>query len=205
MAKTITKKDSKANYNAIMFCMKAGAKESENYGLNALYVKKGQVVATDGHRLHYAPITNIPNGLYEYSKVKTSITLTRNTSIRYPDYEAVIPTTFKHETIVDNAELAHLARSAKIISTSNYQAAILTFNSGLKVQIDNYEDGNMYGETAISQPVDPELTIGLNIHYLIDALKGLGEQVTIGLQDDNCHPMIFKDAINTALIMPMRV
>lgn len=213
---SITRKESRAKYDAIMFCIKALDKpHCGNREVNLLCIKKDHVVATDGHRLHYVPMSGIPVGLYEYSKKKTTITLKLRIGevYRYPDYKRVIPETFMHETEVNNAELASLCRSAKIISSNMYMGVRLTFDKYLKVEMNNPDIGNMWGETKISSPVKPKFEIALNVHYLIDSLKGLGKQVVIKLQEKENDPLIFRDVKEPfgeddgkmALIMPMRL
>lgn len=209
---TITKKEAQTNYNAIMFCVKAMAKYEDygSYTMNSLYIKDNWLFATDGHRLHYTPVIDIPDGLYEYSKVKTTITL-KPTDGKFPNVQAVIPTSFTYEITVDNAELTHLAKAARIMAKSecggtyHYSGATLTFNGRLRVEQINPDAGNMWGEVDINPRLQSELKIGINCQYLIDALDKLGEQVTIGLQDTPEQAVIFRDEIYTALVMPMRI
>ena len=69
----------------------------------------------------------------------------------------------------------------------------------------NPDIGYMDGQVDIDNPIDPELKLGINVQYLIEALQGLDKQVTIKLQHKDNEPMIFRDKSRVALIMPMRV
>ena len=87
-----------------------------------------------------------------------------------------------------------------------WRGITLTFNGRLDIHAVNPDLGTMDAHVDTSHPVDPEIKIGMSVKYLIDALTGFkGNNVTIGLQDSDSKPLIFKNRNQTALIMPMRV
>jgi len=58
--------------------------EATRYYLNYVYVADGEMVATDGHRLHLAK-TELENGFYDKAGNKVEVDAT------FPDYHRVIP------------------------------------------------------------------------------------------------------------------
>ena len=202
----ITKKD-KTNFDAITYCVKAKGNDTDEWsGMNLVYIEKNRVVGTDGHRLHIAWAKGIPDGIYEYSKTKQMITL-KAVNHSYPDIGVALPS-FKSvslEVTADTKEFLHMAKMAKIMTTSDYSGTCLTFNGWLNIKVVNPDLGDMTGNVNISKTIDPEIKLGINLKYVIDALKGLGKQVTIGLQEEEGKPIIIRDKNRSALIMPMRI
>lgn len=203
---TINKKTDKGNFDAIMYCIKAkGSARSAVFGMQHLYIKQGRIMATDGDRAHITRINNIPDGMYEYGKVRSVITL-KPVESQFPDVLAVIPKTFDHICKVDTAKLLQLCKMAAILSPAGpYQSLHLTFNGHLNLHMVNPDVGYMDGQVDIDNPINPELKLGINVRYLIEALQGLDKQVTIKLQHNDTAPMIFRDNSKVALIMPMKV
>lgn len=212
MKTTITRKQDKDTYDKIAWCVKA--KEKDAYGwhnINLLCVNQRRLIATDGHRIHLARV-NLPDGIYDYHKTKSAITLEKTTFEEFPNVSNFIPKTYAHKVTVKRKELLRRCKQAKIISSDQYQGITLNFNGRLDIKAVNPDIGDMTAHTDIDQPVDPEITIGMNVKYLIDALTGLqGNEVTIGLQgmrDKQRYSdkiMIIRNHTQAALIMPMRV
>lgn len=209
----ITKKD-KTNFDAINYCVKAKAREIDQRipGTEFILIKKNQAITTDGHRLHIARVKDIPDGLYEYSKAKSLIFLKTaqysnawNSPPKFPDVSHVIPKTFFYEVTADTKEFLHIAKMAKIMIADHYQGICLTFNGCLNIKVVNPDLGDMTGDVFINKAVKPEIKLGINLKYLIDALKGLDKEVTIGLQESEGKPIIIRDENRSALIMPMRI
>jgi len=200
----LTKKENKQDFEALTFCDNARAHCRDNHVINCVFVTKGRAMATDGHRLHIAWAKDIPDGLYEFSKAKSVITL-EPTEGSFPDVNKVLPKTSNHTVTADTKELLQMSKMAKIMMSSNYRGAKLTFNGCLNIEVINPDEGNMTGDVSISNTVTPELAVGINIKYVIDALKGLGKQTTIDLQEGEGKPLIFRDTKRTALVMPMRI
>lgn len=199
---TINKKQDKSNFDAIMYCVKARGKDWPS--LEYLCIKQGRIMATDSHRAHITRINNILDGMYEYGKVRFVITL-KPVESQFPDINAIISKSFDHICKVDTAKLLQLCKMAAILSNSHYQQTNLTFNGHLDLHMVNPDVGYMDGQVDIDNPINPELKLGINVRYLIEALQGLDKQVTIKLQHNDTAPMIFRDNSKVALIMPMKV
>ncbi len=206
----ITKKQDPETYDAVMFCIKAIGKLGrphwqDKHGIELLCVNQGRLITTDGHRVHFTRV-NLPNGLYVYKKVKSVITLEpAKYNNKYPNVSNVIPKTCAHTITVQRKDLLRRCKQAKVISFDKYQGITLTFNGRLNIHAVNPDLGNMDAHVDTSRVVDPEIKIGMNVRYLIDALTGLtGKEITIGLNDETM-PLIFRSKTQAALIMPMRV
>jgi len=80
----------------ILFCVRAVTKDDLHYGgaTNMLCVQSGQMIATDGHRIHIYKLMNpLADGLYRVI-VKTKVKITIHQEIdppQFPDWERIIP------------------------------------------------------------------------------------------------------------------
>lgn len=91
------------------------------------------------------------------------------------------------------------------MTEDQYHGLALTFNGRLDLKIVNPDIGDMTAHVNLDQPVKPEIKVGMNVRYLIDALMGLKDnQITICLSDESML-LILKTKTQAALIMPMRV
>ena len=208
----ITKKQDPETYDAVMFCIKAIGKFGrphwqDKQGIELLCVNQGRLITTDSHRAHLTRV-NLPNGLYVYKKVKSTITLEpAKYNNKYPNVSNVIPKTFAHTITVQRKDLLRRCKQAKVILSTpyDYHGITLTFNGRLDIHAVNPDLGTMDAHVDTSQAVDPEVIIGMNVKYLIDALTGLkGKEITIGFNDETM-PLILRNKAQAALIMPMRV
>lgn len=200
---TLTKKADKVTWNAVTFCERARSRDNRKPALKKLAVTRNRLAATDGNRLHYTKIKGISSGLYDYQKVKSTITLTPVEGT-YPDINTVIPKTYAHKIKVHREELLHLAKNAMIISNERYRSMIMTFNGRLDIKSVNPDIGTMEGHIETSWFVDPEISIYVNPQFVIDALKdSKTDLVTININGPK-NAVVLNDSINTGLIMPMR-
>jgi hypothetical protein len=81
------------DYVGILWVIKARSTEESRYGLQFITAKDGEIIATDGHRLHiYKTEMVIKNGNYEViSSNKNEIILEAIKDIEYPKWEDVFP------------------------------------------------------------------------------------------------------------------
>jgi hypothetical protein len=61
--------------------------------LRCLSVEDGLVVGTDGTRIHYAYVDNIPNGIYSFERNGGELHLVEENLTTYPDWKKVLPDT----------------------------------------------------------------------------------------------------------------
>jgi len=207
----ITRKTHKELFNAVEFCHKASftdkSKSDRPYYYNTLEVKNGRLCATDGARLHYQPITDLPNGVYDYSKKGSTITLTKHDNNNYPDIDKVIPRQYAHTVEVNRDELLRICRQALIMVNNHWSCLYLTFNGHLEVKVSNPDLGEYASETETSKVVDPESTVAINPKFIRDVLTSFkSKNVTIKLQPEAYKmPLVLQSGDKTALVMPMRI
>lgn len=83
----------KANndYTGILWAIKARSMEESRYSLQFITAKDGEIIATDGHRLHiYKTEMVIENGNYEViTSNKNEIILETVKGVEYPEWENV--------------------------------------------------------------------------------------------------------------------
>jgi DNA polymerase III sliding clamp (beta) subunit (PCNA family) len=87
----ITKQNS--DYTGILWVLKARSTEESRYHLHYIASKNGELIATDGHRLHiYKPEMIIKDGNYEViTSNKNEIILEGVKEIEFPSWEQVFP------------------------------------------------------------------------------------------------------------------
>jgi DNA polymerase III subunit beta len=122
----------------------------------------------------------------------------------YPKFQALIPTDFAAESVINTLDLAAAVKRVALVADRSTPAAI-TFNA----------DGISVSATADSEAVEEvdaehagaEVRIGFNVAYLLDGLNALGSRpARISLVSGN-KPAVIRpvdDENYTYLIMPMR-
>lgn len=127
---------------------------------------------------------------------------------RFPDYEKVIPTSLETHLEISRLELSEILARTAILTNEKFRGVRLILKPGTMMVMAN----NPEQEEAVDEmPVEfdgPEVEIGFNVGYLMDALRALdGEQVDLGLQDANSSCTLNKpgDTSTLYLVMPMRI
>ena len=132
--------------------------------------------------------------------------ISRVMDARFPDYRAVVPKESRNSVRITRKDVMVALKQALVI-TNHTGAAKLTFNGGIDVSVANSDTG-AYERSKVPMRghVDPPVSIGLNLKYLVDAMPGKGDddEFTVELTDE-CHPVLFKRNNFTALVMPMRL
>lgn len=208
--------------------------------LNSLYVVREDdgvvVVATDGHRLHMARTgLDIPAGwLVPRAFVKqlvascaestrtatgaSSLALatgdathaTRLVDGTFPPYSQVIPKDAKRTATIARAALVDALRSVSLAASDRTGGVRLTFDADqLAIAAESPETGD--SADVLDAVYDgPRVTVGVNAHYLLDALAGLDgdDDVQVGFASD-LDPLVVRGATNpaafVAVVMPMRI
>ena len=108
--------------SAIHWISKAQGVKDVRYYLNHLYAKGGDLVATDGHRLHITRSSTLAEGFYNPQGDAVEV------SAKYPDYERVIPkgdyVTVSHDDvkIINDAKAGDLYQYTYTYSNTEYTA-----------------------------------------------------------------------------------
>ncbi len=127
---------------------------------------------------------------------------------RFPDYERVIPKDSDKTIIVNRESIRQAMVRTSILSNEKYRGIRLRLqNDLLQAQANNPEMEEAEEDIEVSYQ-GPELEIGFNVSYLLDALGAVTEETVIlelGDANSSCvvHPQ--DDQSCTYVIMPMRL
>ncbi len=127
---------------------------------------------------------------------------------RFPEYSRVIPSKPGFAVVAGREELRQALQRAAILSNEKYRGIRFAVKpAALVIQSHNPEQEE--AEEQLEVVYDgPELDIGFNVNYLLDALAAIdGAEVEIGLTDGNSSCLIQSNADAGArfVVMPMRL
>ena len=127
---------------------------------------------------------------------------------KYPDYTRVIPRDFSEQVIVDREDLRKSLTRVAILSNDTLRCVRFSFSQGvLDISAANYDSE----EASESLPCDysgPDVSIGLNANYVLEALSHtVGEVAVMKFIDANNSVLIQSELEPDLLfvIMPMRI
>jgi DNA polymerase-3 subunit beta len=127
---------------------------------------------------------------------------------RFPDYERVIPSGNTATLVADRETLRSALQRAAILSNEKYRGVRLDLGKGtLRIQANNPDQEEARDEIEVEYG-GPEMEIGFNVTYLLDALAAIdGESVEIDFVDANSSCLIRapKAMSNRYVVMPMRL
>ena len=127
---------------------------------------------------------------------------------RFPDYERVVPKGGDKDILADRHPLREALGRTAILSNEKYRGVRLQLAANrLKVMAHNPEQEEAEDEVEVEYK-GPELEIGFNVSYLMDALSAINsERVRITLTDANSSCLIrHPDNDNCRyVVMPMRL
>lgn len=127
---------------------------------------------------------------------------------KFPDYDRVIPETGKTPVFADRELLRQSLTRASILSNEKYRGVRIQLEKGrLKALAHNPEQEEAEEELSVEYD-GPDLEIGFNVSYLLDALSIIRtRQVRITINDPNSSCLLLpEDSDNTKyVVMPMRL
>jgi DNA polymerase-3 subunit beta len=127
---------------------------------------------------------------------------------RFPEYGRVIPANPPHVVTAVREDLRQALQRAAILSNEKYRGIRFGVKAGsLVIQSHNPEQEEAEEEVEVGYD-GPELEIGFNVNYLLDALAAIdGSEVQVGLTDGNSSCLIRSgtDASARFVVMPMRL
>jgi len=128
---------------------------------------------------------------------------------QFPDYERVIPKHFDKEVVADRELLRQALVRTSILSNEKYRGIRIRLRAGLlQAQAQTPELEEAEEEVEINYQ-GPELEIGFNVNYLLDALAAVvTATVQIQFSDANSSCLILPnsdDAQCRYVVMPMRL
>jgi DNA polymerase-3 subunit beta len=130
------------------------------------------------------------------------------TSVTFPPYDQVIPSTHERHIIVAREELLSAFRRAEVMAPE--KTATIRVQLGpdkLEITADNPNLGVARQEIAVEYQHDP-LAVGFNARYLIDVLEAMeADEVRLEFQGE-LDPVVLKpeqDIDYLGVVMPMRI
>lgn len=127
---------------------------------------------------------------------------------RFPDYERVIPKNSDKHIEADRETIRQAMVRTSILSNEKYRGIRLRLQPGLlQAQANNPEMEEAEEEVEV-QYEGPEMEIGFNVSYLLDALAAVNEEkVVLEMGDSNSSCVIHPqdEPSCTYVIMPMRL
>ncbi len=145
-------------------------------------------------------------------RVQVDIDVVRLTSKtidgRFPDYERVIPDHGDKSVTADREILRRSLSRTAILSNEKYRGVRLQLVEGrLKLSTHNPDHEEAEEELEVGYS-GPDLEIGFNVNYLMDALGAIpGAEVTLELKDSDSSGLLYQlgDPSSKYVIMPMRL
>ena len=127
---------------------------------------------------------------------------------RFPDYDRVIPRDSAGSVEADRETMRAAMQRAAILSNEKYRGIRLAAKDDtVTIQAHNPEQEEAEEVVEVSY-AGPELEIGFNVNYLLDALAAVdGDAVTISLTDANSSCLVKQPDSDkvTFVVMPMRL
>jgi DNA polymerase-3 subunit beta len=127
---------------------------------------------------------------------------------RFPDYDRVIPKTGAEAVIASRDALRHALQRAAILSNEKYRGVRLDFDkNSIRIQANNPDQEEAEDQVEVEYK-GPQMEIGFNVNYLLDALAAVdNDTVEVGLVDPNssCVVRAPKDETCLYVVMPMRL
>jgi DNA polymerase III subunit beta len=127
---------------------------------------------------------------------------------KFPDYQKVVPTSYKKRFAVSRAELQQALQRAAILSNEKFRGVRWVLTSGsLRIVCTNSEQEEAEEELEVDYSGDA-LDIGFNVSYLLDVLANVQTtEVECSLGDSNSSMLITMpgDASFKYVVMPMRI
>ncbi len=125
----------------------------------------------------------------------------------YPDYRKVIPDGSMINLKVDTGDLIAVIRRISQVSNPKLPCVKLeTEGNRMKISADSPYIGDGCEEMDVDKDGD-DMTIAVNVHYLMDALKAVDSQDTLIGIDSEVKPMVIRPSTGDYLcvIMPVRL
>lgn len=127
---------------------------------------------------------------------------------RFPEYSRVVPEQAEHLVRADREALRSSLQRAAILSNEKYRGIRLELSENrLLMQANNPEQEEATEELEVDY-AGPEMEIGFNVSYLLDALGAVdSDGVELGLADANSSCLItnVEDLQTKFVVMPMRL
>lgn len=123
----------------------------------------------------------------------------------FPDYAAIIPTSFATEIIVNREEFLNAIKLAGVFGQKNNELKIVVHPNKKAIEVTSADQA--FGENNYLLPAKikgPAAEVLFNIHYLSDAVRSvIGEDVFMGLQEDT-NPALIKSSSDESYLYVLK-
>jgi DNA polymerase III subunit beta len=128
----------------------------------------------------------------------------------FPDIDKVIPTTTKHEVIVDKTKILNLLIDAKAFADKKLKRAMLLFHkTKMDIEVDNVERGMVWRTSIIFDgKMSDDFKIAVNIDYLDKVFRDVIEDRVLWRFNDAGEAMLLNGVgvqREVILLMPIRI
>jgi DNA polymerase III subunit beta len=128
----------------------------------------------------------------------------------FPDIDKVIPTTTKHEVIVDKTKILNLLIDAKAFADKKMKRAMLLFHkTKMDIEVDNVERGMVWRTSIIFDgKMSDDFKIAVNIDYLDKVFRDVIEDRVLWRFNDAGEAMLLHGVgvqREVILLMPIRI
>ena len=126
---------------------------------------------------------------------------------QYPDYQKIIPDGSLIDLKADTGDLIAVIRRISQVSNPKLPCVKLeTEGNRMKVSADNPYVGDGCEEIDVDKDGD-DMTIAVNVHYLMDALRAVDTQETLIGMNDPVKPIVIRPCSGDHLcvLMPVRL
>ncbi len=127
---------------------------------------------------------------------------------KFPDYERVVPLDNRNVVTADRGRLREMIRRASILSNEKYRGIRLQIRPGIINALAHNPEQEEAEEELEVQYNGPELEIGFNASYLLDALSAIdSDTVYLRFADSSSSCLIDGEGDMTSryVVMPMRL
>ena len=129
--------------------------------------------------------------------------------IQYPNYQQVLPQNQENPVLLDTASLINALERAKVLLTDKHDGIRLRFEEAqVHLSARNLENESFDDKLDIINPQALQIDTGLNINYLMDAVRNIeGENLQVHLTEGERPCLLTSQADHDVryVIMPMRL
>jgi len=144
--------------------------------------------------------------LNEEKELKTTI-VTRLLSGKFPDYENLVPSGFKHSIIVDREKIIEVIRRVSSIAQDNIPIKLEIGEGKIIVSMNIREVGSASEDFNVAY-AEEKISIAFNPDFLIDGIDVIGGKNIIFCIVDPLKPVLLKPEKDDGLVyllMPIRI
>ena len=137
-----------------------------------------------------------------------AVLITQLVDGEFPDYRQVIPDKWRTAAVVRVADLAAALKRADVIAKESRSHTLVLRVAPDQIRVSTSAvDGGSMAETLHTETDGPDIEIGVNARYMLDALAAAGDQVTLAMSDA-LDPIVVQYGGRTnlcAVVMPLRI